>query len=125
MDPGTVTYRGPRETADISEWLDRARTGIEEDRCKCLTSGQSRRVGALDQFNSNASAPPLVRSFGEITYAMAVCSAMEGARSDRFAIDAMARNQVKDQCGRLPELLQKTLASFHANCSRDSLWPDP
>lgn len=68
---------------------------------------------------------PLARPFGEIPCAMAVCSAMERARSDRFASDAMTRNQVEDQCGGLPKLLQKALASFHSNGSRDSLWPDP
>jgi hypothetical protein len=97
MDPGTVTHRGPRETADISEWLDGARARIEEDRCKCFAAGQSRRLGALDQFNSHSAAAPLVRPFGEITGAMAVCSAMQRARSDRLAFDAMARNEVEDQ----------------------------
>jgi hypothetical protein len=120
-----VTHRGPRETADISEWLDGARARIEEDRCKCFAAGQSRRVGTFDQLNSDAAAAPLVRPFGEITCAMAICSAMERARSDRLAFDAMARNQVEDQRGRLPELLQKAFASLHANFSRDSVWPDP
>ena len=125
MDPGTVTYRGPREAADISEWLDRARAGIEEDRCKCLASSQSRGIGALDQFNSNTAPAPLARPFDEIPDAMAVRSAMECARSNRLAIDAMTRNQLEDQCGRVPELLQKAFASFHANGCRNSIWPDP